>query len=234
MAVNNIDCCNGTDREHSKVMCGRYTLYEIDEVGARFEVEVPDDLKPNYNAAPTQVMPVITKDGLQIMRWGLIPAWAKDEKIGYKMINARAETIFEKPMWKGIVKKNRCLIPANGFYEWKKVSDGKQPYYIHLPDEKLFAFAGIWEAWKHDGVEWHTYSIITTSPNGEMENIHDRMPVILEEEEEQDWLFADDQSTYEKFLNPLPDNSLRMHEVSKDVNVVKINRKELIGPVNSQ
>lgn len=215
-------------------MCGRYTLHEIDEVGARFEVDVPEDLKPNFNAAPTQNMPVITKNGLEVMRWGLIPVWAKDEKIGYKLINARAETIFDKPMWKGIVKRNRCLIPANGFYEWKKTSDGKQPYYIHLSNEKLFAFAGIWETWKHGEEEWHTYSIITTHPNAEMESIHDRMPVILEPNEEEDWLFSREQSIYEKFLNPLKDQSLEMHEVSKDVNIVKVNSKKLMGPLNPQ
>src|SRR5689334_19370469 len=139
-------------------MCGRYALIDTNEIGDRFDVDLLDPIKPNFNAAPTQDMPVITKDGLQIMRWGLIPVWAKDEKIGYKMINARAESIFEKLMWKGIVKRNRCIIPANGFYEWQKRDDGKQPFYIHLPKDELFAFAGIWETWKHDGKEWHTYS----------------------------------------------------------------------------
>ena len=214
-------------------MCGRYTLYEIDEVGARFEVDIPADLNPNYNAAPTQNMPVITSEGLDLMRWGLIPAWAKDEKIGYKMINARAETIFDKPMWKGIVKRSRCIIPANGFYEWQKRDDGKQPFYIHLPDEQLFSFAGIWETWKHEDKEWHTYSIITTSPNKEMEQIHDRMPVILSEKNEMDWIFASSQEDMEHLLKPLADNSLQMHEVSKDVNVVKTNNDKLILPINS-
>lgn len=215
-------------------MCGRYALYGIDEIEDRFEVDLPNILKPNYNAAPTQNMPVITKDGLVVMRWGLIPAWAKDENIGYKMINARAETIYDKPMWKGIVKRNRCLIPANGFYEWQKRADGKQPFYIHLPDDELFAFAGLWETWKNDDKTWQTYTIITTSPNKEMEQIHDRMPVILSRDEEQEWLYSDDKEVQEEILNPLADKSLVMHEVSKDVNVVKTNVEALILPINSQ
>lgn len=210
-------------------MCGRYTLYTTDELEDRFRLEVSETIKPNYNTAPTQNMPVITTDGLQIMRWGLIPAWAKDEKIGFKMINARAETVFEKPMWKGIIKRNRCLIPANGFYEWKKQGDEKLPYYIHLSDEELFAFAGIWETWKHEGSEWNTFTILTTAPNSEMESIHDRMPVILDKSEEEDWLFAKDPGVYGSLLNSLPDNSLEMHEVSKEVNTVKVNNAVLIN-----
>lgn len=215
-------------------MCGRYTLYTTDELEDRFRIEVSEAIKPNYNAAPTQNMPVITTDGLQIMRWGLIPSWAKDEKIAYKMINARAETVFEKPMWKGIIKRNRCLIPANGFYEWKKQGGSKQPYFIHLPNEELFAFAGIWETWKHEGAEWNTYTILTTTPNNEMESIHDRMPVILDKNEEEDWLFSEERDIYGTFLDPLPNNSLEMHEVSKDVNIVKINNESLIGSLNSK
>lgn len=113
-------------------------------------------------------MPVVTENGLLMMRWGLIPKWAKDEKIGYKLINARSETIFDKPMWKGIVKQRRCLVPANGFYEWKRGEDGKEPYFIHPKDQSMYAFAGIWESWNHDGNEIHTYTILTTTPNKEM------------------------------------------------------------------
>lgn len=221
-------------QDYNGNMCGRYALYGIDEMGDRFEVDTPEELRPNYNAAPTQNMPVITKNGLEIMRWGLIPSWTKDEKIGYKMINARAETIYEKPIWRGIVKKQRCLIPANGFYEWQKREDGKQPFYIHLPDDELFAFAGLWESWNHDGKAWNTYTIITTSPNTEMESIHDRMPVILSRDEEQDWLFSDERDVQEGLLNPLGDRALEMHEVSKEVNIVKTNVDTMILPTNSK
>jgi putative SOS response-associated peptidase YedK len=215
-------------------MCGRYVLYEIDEIYEHFATEGFGELKPNYNAAPTHEMPVFSNAGLSIMRWGLIPVWAKDEKMSYKLFNTRSESVFEKPMWKGIVKRNRCLIPANGFYEWKKTDDGKIPQYIHLPDEKLFSFAGIWETWRHDGKEWHTYSIMTTTPNKEMEPIHDRMPVIIDKSDYDMWLNADTEDDINALLQPLTDGSLEMHEVSKDVNVVKNNSKELIGPLNSK
>jgi len=215
-------------------MCGRYVLYEVDELRDLFNVEGLQDLEPNYNTAPTHLMPVYTAEGLDRMRWGLIPSWAKDEKIGYKLFNTRSETVYEKPMWKGIVKRNRCLIPANGFYEWKKSDDGKTPFYIHLPDEKLFSFAGIWETWKHEGKEWQTFSIMTTTPNKEMANIHDRMPVIIDRSDYDMWLSADDQSDIEALLQPIKDGSLVMHEVSKDVNTVKTNNDELLKPINSK
>lgn len=216
-------------------MCGRYTLYQTDEVGALYGYdELPGDIRPNYNAAPTQTMPVATAEKLEPIRWGLIPVWAKDEKISYKLFNTRSESVFEKPMWKGIVKRNRCLVPANGFYEWKKTEAGKIPFYIHLPGEKLFSFAGIWETWKHDGKDWHTYSIMTTTPNEEMKPIHDRMPVIIDSEDYAMWLHADTEDEINALLQPLPDGSLEMHEVSQDVNVVKNNSDVLIGPVNSK
>ncbi len=212
-------------------MCGRYTLYDIDELGEHFGVEIPDDLQPNYNAAPTQEMPVITNQGLELMRWGLIPAWAKDEKIGYKLINARSETVFEKPMWKSIVTKHRCLVPANGFYEWRARTDGKHPLYIHPKKIGLFAFAGIWSSWKHDGAEWLTYSIMTTAPNKEMTAVHDRMPVILHPDDESLWLGADTHDAIETLLMPFTNNSLEIYEVSKNVNTAKTNDATLIKAI---
>lgn len=169
-----------------------------------------------------------------MMRWGLIPPWAKDEKIGYKLINARAETLFEKPMWRTAVTKRRCLIPANGFYEWQKQEDGKHPYFIHPSDIEIFSFAGLWETWKHEGREWHTYSIITTEPNKEMEKIHNRMPVILHPSDESQWLQADNQKEIEALLLPYTDNGLDMYEVGKAVNVATTNHATLIGPINSK
>jgi putative SOS response-associated peptidase YedK len=209
-------------------MCGRYVLYEIDELADHFNVEIPAGLHPNYNAAPTQTMPVITDTGLELMRWGLIPTWARDEKIGYKLINARSETVFEKPMWKSIVTKHRCLVPANGFYEWHKQTDGKHPFYIHPKEFGLFSFAGIWSSWKHGGIEWHTYSIMTTKPNTEMIAIHDRMPVILHPDDEALWLSADTHDEIEALLAPYTDNSLELYEVTKEVNTIKANDASLI------
>ena len=216
-------------------MCGRYALYSTDEeVAEHYDAELPEGLSANYNVAPTQTMPVMTQAGLQMMRWGFIPRWAKDEKIGYKLINTRSESIFEKPLWKSVVRKNRCLIPANGFYEWQKTESGKIPYFIHLKTDQLFSFAGIWETWIHQGRVWNTYSIITTSPNSDMKDIHDRMPVILTKEEESAWLNADDDSLITTLLNPPQDGLLKMHEVSKAVNTIKMNDSTLIGPINSK
>lgn len=215
-------------------MCGRYTLYTTDELEERYRVEVAEAIRPNYNVAPSQMMPVVTNEGLEVMRWGLIPRWAKDEKIGYKLINARSETVFEKPMWKGIIKRNRCLVPANGFYEWQKRDGGKQPFYIHFPDEHIFSFAGIWETWLHEGKDWHTYSILTTSPNEEMESIHDRMPVILHPEDEAQWLAADTEEDIQVLLVPLEDGELETYEVTPEVNTVRVNDETLIRPMNSE
>jgi len=179
-------------------------------------------------------MPVVTSDGLSLMRWGLIPKWAKDEKIGYKLINARSETVFEKPMWKGIVKQHRCLVPANGFYEWQKREAGKQPFYIHFPDERIFSFAGLWETWLHEGKEWQSYSILTTSPNQEMEPIHDRMPVILHPDDEAQWLAADTEEDITVLLAPYESGVLETYGVGTEVNAVRVNDKTLIDPINSK
>ena len=181
-------------------MCGRYTLHkQAKELARRYNLAtVPKDISDNFNVAPGQIMPVITADEtgnrhLELMKWGLIPIWAKDPSIGYKLINARDDTIFEKPMWRGLVLKKRALIPADGFYEWKRLpEDGKerkQPFYIRPKHVDLFSFAGVWETWKDiEGKELKTYSIITTAPNAEMSSVHNRMPVILHQEDEASWL----------------------------------------------
>ena len=174
------------------------------------------------------------------MKWGLVPGWSKDPNIGYKLINARSESVFEKPMWRGVILHKRCLIPANGFYEWQKHEHAgkteKQPFYIHPKDTELFAFAGVWDEW-HDaeGKKWKTYSILTTSPNKEMRAIHDRMPVILAPEDEDGWLEADDtRDNIEPFLRPYHDGGLEMFPVSTEVNAVKNNGKQLVYPLDSK
>jgi len=222
-------------------MCGRYTLHQkTKDIAKRFNVAAPQDIHDNFNVAPGQIMPIITQTEsgrqLELMKWGLVPVWAKDPKIGYKLINARAETMFEKPMWRNAIRKRRCLVPADGFYEWKKLTEDKKarkrPYYIHPKQTDLFAFAGIWESW-HDaeGLEWKTYSIITTEPNKEMAKIHDRMPVILHKEDEPAWLdpgHNDDQSAIEPLLLPYHDDGLDLYEVSADVNSPRNNDEHLI------
>lgn len=215
-------------------MCGRYVLYDLEALNASYPVPDEYELEPSYNVAPTQTMPVVTEDGIQLMRWGLIPKWAKDEKIGYRLINARSETIFDKPIWKSVITKRRCLVPANGFYEWQKREDGKQPYYIYVKDQKLFMFAGVWETWLHDNREWSTYSILTTVPNKEMSELHDRMPVILHADDHAQWLAADRKEDILPLLMPYEHGGLDMFEVSQDVNVVRTNDDRLITPLNSK
>jgi putative SOS response-associated peptidase YedK len=225
-------------------MCGRYTLHQkVDVLAKHYNLaKMPVDTHENYNVAPGQIMPVIIKDEngpkLELMKWGLIPAWAKDPIIGYKLINAREDSIFDKPLWRNLVLRKRALIPADGFYEWKKPAERrghKQPYYIHPKQVGLFSFAGVWEAWKDvGGKEWKTYSIITTEPNKEMADVHDRMPVILLPDGEADWLGPsnDDQGVLEPLLRPYKDHGLYIHKVSDDVNTTNNNYQNLIYRLN--
>lgn len=227
-------------------MCGRYTLHQqAQSLKDRYLLDhAPANIPESYNVAPGQLMPVvITHDGksrLELMKWGLIPFWAKDPKIGYRLINARDDTIFDKPVWRSLILKQRCLIPADGFYEWQKPANPKEhkkPFYIRPRQEELFSFAGVWEAWKDsEGLEWKTYSIITTEPNKEMRPIHNRMPVILHREDEASWLESSRRSRddIEPLLRPYEDGGLQMHEVSRDVNVTRNNEEKLIYPLNSQ
>jgi putative SOS response-associated peptidase YedK len=171
-------------------MCGRYTLTRGSKIiGIHFNVTVAADLHlvARFNIAPTQQVPVITASGqLELFRWGLIPHWSRDEKSGALMINGRAETLGEKPAFRSLVKERRCLIPADGFYEWRKNADGsKTPMYIRVGEGELFGFAGLWDSWQssHGGEEIRSCTIITTSANEVMKGIHDRMPVIVPREE---------------------------------------------------
>jgi putative SOS response-associated peptidase YedK len=172
-------------------MCGRYTMHHSSEqVTMRFCVnQTITSLPERYNIAPTQAVSVVVEgDGgrfLDAMQWGLVPSWAKDPGIGNKMINARAETIQEKPSFKVALARRRCLIPADGFYEWKTEGKARQPMHIRRKDGELFAFAGLWEEWRQpDGMPLRTCTIVTTTPNELMEAIHNRMPAILLPEEE--------------------------------------------------
>ncbi|KJS11405.1 MAG: hypothetical protein VR67_14005 [Peptococcaceae bacterium BRH_c8a] len=206
-------------------MCGRFIMtvdFEMIKAAFRLRAELYD-LQPRYNIAPGQDIPVITNTpgGREIspMRWGLIPHWAKDTKIGYKMINARAETVGEKPAFKGAFRRRRCLIPASGFYEWKKEGKVKQPMLITLPGEKVFALAGIWEHWlAPDGSMVYSCSIITTKPNKYLEGIHNRMPVILAGEQEYEpWLSLDDPLFLQHLLRPY-EGDMSVYPVTTRVN----------------
>lgn len=189
-------------------MCGRYTqTASVKELRERFQITASDilELKPRYNIAPTQDAPVVIEDGgraLKQFRWGLIPSWAKDPAIAHKLINARAETIAEKPSFRKPFQSRRCLVVADGFYEWRRLAAGaKEPLRAVLPSREPFAMAGLWDLWKSpEGKEVRTFTIITTAPNEIMRPIHDRMPVILPRDAEGTWL---DPTTPPKILTNL-------------------------------
>lgn len=225
-------------------MCGRYSLTRRqEEVAERFGIEQllveNEALRPRYNIAPTQTVPVILdKDGERVlaeMKWGLIPFWSKDIKKTKPIINARSETISEKPFFKQAASKRRCLIPADGFYEWKKVNKAKIPMFIHLNDKELFAFAGLWDQWKSpDGEVIRSCTIITTEANDTMSPVHDRMPVIVRPEHESLWLDPEikDVDKLRVVLEPLGNDALAMYRVSSEVNTPAKDAPELIAPVS--
>ena len=224
-------------------MCGRYTLYQTRDLKKRFRLadRPTQDVDNNYNVGPGQFMPVIVRSEYgnqeELMKWGFVPPWAKDTKIGYRLINTRAESVFSSPMWRIAILRHRCLVPSRGFYEWKVLADGKKhPYYICPKDMELFAFAGIWSTWRDvEGRELKTFSILTTEPNKEMADIHNRMPVILKPDDEDRWLEPSlERAGIEALLHPYEDGGLEFFEVSRDVNVTRNNDNHLIFPVNSQ
>lgn len=219
-------------------MCGRFQISKIeDDLQIRFHVDVEHEwLRQIFNAAPTMLLPVITDaepGKLSFFRWGLIPSWAKDPAIGSKLINARAETLNEKPSFRNALKSRRCLIPADGFYEWKKLEGKKIPYRICLREEDLFAFAGLWESWKDpQGQLVNTFTIITTEANDVVAPIHNRMPVILEPGIERTWL--DRQVPVNEvltFLRPYSSDKMKTYRVSDKVNNVRNNSPDLLTEV---
>jgi putative SOS response-associated peptidase YedK len=216
-------------------MCGRYALYGP-RSRSRAELEYFPSLEQfpgSWNVAPGQTLPVTrSKDGAieQISaRWGLVPYWAKEEKIGYRCINARAGTIATSPAFRGAYRrKQRCLVPACGFYEWQKLPAGKQPYYITSTDGALLAFAGLWDTWrKPDGDRLTTFTVITTDANDLLRRLHDRMPAIVQPEDYRAWLEADDPR---ELLAPCPDDFLQCFPVSARVNSPKNDAPDLIAP----
>ena len=223
-------------------MCGRFTLFlSIAEITDEFEVYDVDWIQePSYNIAPGQnIAGVLKKDGdksLTTLRWGLIPHWAKEENIGYRMINARAETLTQKPTFSRPFKTQRCIIPANGFYEWKQdiVSRKKTPFYIKLSSGKPMGFAGLYDTWKSkEGNIITSCTIITTKPNALIGQLHNRMPVILEPNSREMWLDKTIQEPQEliPLLKPYDADEMAMYEVSKMVNSIKYNGPDCIKPV---
>lgn len=222
-------------------MCGRYTLFaSVDEIVERFMVDVFEEgiYEPSYNIAPSQQVIAIINDGsrnrLGKLRWGLIPPWAKDEKIGYKTINARGETIAEKASFRNAYRKKRCIIPADSFYEWQRDGNNKTPINIKLKDGGLFGLAGLWESWKSpEGKLVHSCTVITTEANEIMKPIHDRMPVILKPETEKIWLDPSIQEpeVLNQFIRPFDSEQMETFIVSNEVNSPKMNHEGLIVPV---
>ncbi|MEK7323749.1 MAG: SOS response-associated peptidase [Chloroflexota bacterium] len=223
-------------------MCGRFTLsLNPDVLREVFELDsVPAELAPRYNIAPTQpVAAVLAADGgrkLELLKWGLIPSWAKDPKIGNprSVINARGETLAEKPSFRTALKKRRCLILADGFYEWKKEGKTKTPMFIQLKDGRPFAFAGLWEAWKSPENEWiKSCTIITTEPNSLMEKIHDRMPVILPPKAYDLWLTPGELPAEKTLplLKPFAASQMKAVAVSTLVNNPAFDSPECVRPI---
>ncbi len=230
-------------------MCGRFTIFaDPSRLAERFQASLPaDGLQPRYNAAPTQHLPVILNDGppaIQLLQWGLIPSWAKDPAIGSRMINARAETLAEKPSFRAAFRKRRCLVLADGFYEWlrstpeatgrsgQKTPAGKQPMRITLASGEPFAMAGLWESWNApDGSPLRTFTIITGEPNQLVAPIHNRMPAILLPEHEAIWLDnAAEPAIWQDILRPYPAERMTVYPVSRRVNFVGNDDSSLVTP----
>lgn len=204
-------------------MCGRFSFaVKARIIEDRFGVEVDETLfTPRYNCAPSQNLAVISNEDpghLSYYRWGLIPVWAKEASIGNKMINAKAETITEKPSFRQPFRRRRCLVPADSFYEWQK-DDLRTPYRIMMADERPFAMAGIWDAWINAaGEEIRSFSILTTMSNHLVSGIHHRMPVILTEDNEQKWLQETDEDELKSMLVPFGDQLMKAVPVSRLIN----------------
>jgi putative SOS response-associated peptidase YedK len=222
-------------------MCGRFVLYALAaDVAEEFDVAETPGIQPRYNIAPTQEVMIVRSAAesgvreLVSVRWGLIPHWAKDDKMAARMINARCETIADKPAFRAAFKYRRCLIPTNGFYEWKKERTGKQPFFFGITGDKIFAFGGIWERWKSpDGREMESCSILTTESNELLKDIHDRMPLILKPEDYALWLDPQVKSAdaLTKLFEPFPSEFMSGRPVSPRVNSPSYDGPDCVDPI---
>jgi putative SOS response-associated peptidase YedK len=217
-------------------MCGRFVNIEkFEKLAVNYSAKPfkGQEWHGSYNIAPTQMIPVIVEEPegreLRLMKWGLVPFWAKDAKIGNSMINARAETIKDKPGFRDSFKNKRCIIPAHGFFEWRKLTSAKEPYYFS-PQEGMFSLAGLWSAWvSPENIELETCTIVTTDANKIVKPIHDRMPVILEHNSMATWLSPTTKpKELLEILLPCPDEQMKCFAVSKMVNSPKNNGPECI------
>lgn len=222
-------------------MCGRFALFDsAASLAEAFGLADVPSLPPRYNIAPTQAVAAvrIPSEGvgraLALLRWGLIPSWAKDPSLGDRMINARAETAAGKPAFRSAIRRRRCLVPASGFYEWKRTNGRKQPYYIRRPDGKPFAFAGLWESWEGPGqAAVESCTILTTSANELLLPIHDRMPVIVSPADYDLWLSPEvrDPEELARLFRPCPPEEVTAFPVGTAVNNPKTDSPQLIEPL---
>ena len=222
-------------------MCGRFTLFEPDKILSReFGVSGFPTLSPRYNIAPSQPVatvraaPAGSGREVALLRWGLIPSWSKDPAIGNRLINARAETVREKPSFRNAFRRHRCLIPASGFYEWQRQERGKQPYFVRMRNERVFAFAGLWDRWESpDEGAIETCTILTISANAVLAPIHDRMPVIVPTMEYDRWLDPSlkDPDSLAPLLVPFPPEEMLAFPVSPRVNTPSTDDEGCIAPL---
>ncbi|WP_059172957.1 SOS response-associated peptidase [Bacillus sp. FJAT-27445] len=221
-------------------MCGRFSLItDVYALMRQYQFEFEGELEPRYNIAPgTDILAIVSHGGKRRgvgFRWGLIPFWADNEKIGYKMINARAETVHEKTSFRQPLKSKRCLIPADGYFEWKREGKFKQPYRFINKDNSPLAFAGLFDRWDKGGKPVFSCTIITTAANEKTSAIHDRMPAILTPKQQEIWLdpAIDDPLALTPLLKPYPSGEMEYYEVSTLVNSARNEEKEIIAPINS-
>jgi putative SOS response-associated peptidase YedK len=218
-------------------MCGRFGFAKPKEqIKKRFNVErVPENLPFLFNIAPSQIAPVILNkfpNEVALCKFGLVPSWSKESTSSYSMINARSETVMEKPTYKRLIKSKRCLVISDGFYEWKKLVDKKIPYRFFLKNEEPFAFAGIWDHWGEGENEFFSFSILTCKPNQIVAQAHDRMPCILDPEDESKWLQDDTPMNFVlAMLRPYPATKMDAYPISTLVNSPANNSPEIIKPV---
>lgn len=222
-------------------MCGRFTLFESSQVLSReFGVPIPNPIAPCYNIAPTRPVavvrnrPEVGEREFALLRWGLIPSWAKDPSIGARMINARAETAPGKPAFRNAFRRRRCLVPASGFYEWRKQVRAKQPYYISLNEKRTMALAGLWERWEGtEGAPIESCTLLTTEANELIAPLHDRMPVILPPESYDLWLNPSEQdpAVLYPLLAPYPPEKMTAYPVSRRVNNPSADDPGLVDPL---
>jgi putative SOS response-associated peptidase YedK len=228
----------------NKNMCGRFTLHQSAAALAKaFHLEYVPDLSAQHNIAPTQIVPTVlqnpesNKYEFQQLRWGLVPSWAKDPKMGAKLINARAETLAEKPAFRSAFKRRRCLVLADGFYEWQHQKDKKQPFYFRLQDGQPFGFAGLWELWQSPtGEEIASCAIVTIAANELLQPIHERMPAIIAPQDYDLWLNTQVQTPeqLQPLLRPYPADAMTAYPVSALVNNPKHNSPECIMPLTEE